>query len=118
MSSNTDTTLLTARYSLSNRCTNQVVGLVLKAESRDEGIDALNALEFADRGRERQTGSEAEGLADCEGTNERIFLFDVCADSSKGLWVCRRSVDVDTGLNVGLERRGAMSEDVKKRRLS
>jgi len=53
LSSDTDTTLLTTRYTLANWCTDQVVGLVLKTKGGDEGLDALNALELADRRWER-----------------------------------------------------------------
>lgn len=118
LSSDTNTTFLTTRYTLTNWCSDQVVGLVLKTKSGDEGMDALNALELADRGWERQTSSEAEGLADGERADERIFLFDVCTDSAKDLWVRRSSIDIDTGSNVGLEGSGAMSEDVEECSLS
>lgn len=101
--SDTDTTLLTTRDTLSDGRSDQVVSLTLKTESGQERLDALNALELADVLGERKAGSEVERLADSERTDERIFLLDIGGDAAEGLWVGRRAVDVDGSLDGGVE---------------
>ena len=86
--SDTNTTLLTARDTLSDRGSNQVVGLTLETESSQERLDALDALHLADVLGEREAGGEVQGLADSERTDERIFLLDVCGNAAEGLGVC------------------------------
>jgi len=49
LSGDTDTTLLTTGDTLTDRCTDQVVGLVLKTKGSGKGFDTLDALKLADR---------------------------------------------------------------------
>lgn len=114
----TDTALLTTRDTLSDRSANQVVRLTLQTESSEEGLDALDALHLGDVFGEGETGGEVQGLADSERTDERIFLLDVGGDAAESLWVCRRAVDVDGGFDRGVQRSGAVCEDVQEGRLA
>lgn len=87
--SDTDTTLLTTRDALSDRCSDQVVSLTLETESGQERLDALDALKLADMLRKRKAGCEVQRLTDSERADERIFLLDVCRYAAEGLWVGR-----------------------------
>ena len=114
----TDTTLLTTRDTLSDRCSNQVISLTLETESSQERLDTLDALKLGDVAGQRQTCGEVEGFADSERTDEGILLLNVGRDAAESLGVCRRAVDVNGGLHRGVERGSAVSEDVQKSRLS
>ena len=116
--SDTDTTLLTTRDTLSDRCSDQVISLTLETESSQERLDALDALKLGDVAGQGQTRSEVEGLADSERTDESIFLLDVGRDAAESLGVGGRAVNVNGGLHGGVERGSAVSEDVQKSRLS
>ena len=112
--SDTNTTLLTARDTLSDWGSNQVVGLTLETESSQERLDTLDALKLGDVAGQRQTCGEVEGFADSERTDEGILLLDVGRDAAESLGVCRRAVDVNGGLHGGVERGSAVGEDVQK----
>ena len=101
--SDTDTTLLTTRDTLSDRCSNQVVSLTLETESSQERLDTLDALKLGDVAGQRKARSEVEGLAHSERTDKGIFLLDVGRDAAESLGVCRRAVDVNGGLHGGVE---------------
>lgn len=83
----TDTTLLTTRDTLSDGCSNQVVGLALETECSEKGLDALDTLEFADSPGERKACCEVEGLADGERSDQGIFLLNIGRDATEGLGV-------------------------------
>lgn len=97
--SNANTTLLTPRDTLSDRCADQVVSLTLQTESSEERLDALNALKLADMAGQRETRCEVQRLADGERTDECVFLLDVCGDAAESLGVGRRAVNVDGGFD-------------------
>jgi len=86
----------------------------LKTKGRDERLDTLDALEFADRSGERETGGKAEGLTDSERADKCIFLFDIGTDSAKGLWIGDCTIDVDASFYARFESVCAMSQDVEE----
>lgn len=118
LGSDTDTTLLTTRDTLADGRSNEIVGLARKTECGEQGFDTLDTLKLANGGRQGETCSEVEGFADCECAYEGVFLLDVCRHAAEGLGVGRRAVDVDGRLDRGVERGGAVSENVQERGLA
>lgn len=113
-----DATLLATRDALPDGCSDEVVGLARQAEGGQEGFDALDALELADRAWEGEASGEVERLTNGERAHQRILLFDVRGDAAEGFRVGGGAVDVDGRLDRGVEGGRPMGKHVEERGLA